>query len=138
MLLTNIEMRRNRTSLWWTVAADLTRWRIEETIRFIKQSYDLEDIRVMTYRRLQNMVVLVNAVAFFTASVIGTRMKLEILATHLITASKRLFGIPDFRYYAIADGIREVCARSPRKGRQPPAGHAPARLPLHLKKWGRS
>ena len=115
MLLTNIEMRRNRRTLWWAVSAYLTRWRIEETIRFIKQSYDLEDIRVMAYRRLQNMVVLVNAVAFFTAVVIGTRMKLEILATHLITASKRLFGIPDFRYYAIADGIREVCARSPRR-----------------------
>lgn len=42
-------------------------------------------------------------------------MKLEILATHLINASKRLFGIADFRYYALADGIREVCARSPRR-----------------------
>ena len=119
MLLTNMEMRRNRRTLWWAVAATLTRWRIEETIRFIKQSYELEDIRVMTYRRLQNMVVLVNAVAFFTAVVIGTRMKLEILATHLINASKRLFGIPDFRYYAIADGIREVCARSPRRTSRP-------------------
>ena len=128
MLLTNIEMRRNRKTVWWAVAAYLTRWRIvpearlrhdEETIRFIKQSYDLEDIRVMTYRRLRNMVVLVNAVAFFTASVLGTRMKLEILSTHLITASKRLFGIPDFRYYAIADGIREVCARSPRRVAKP-------------------
>jgi len=120
MLLTNIEMKRNRKTLWWVVSAYLTRWRIEETIRFIKQSYDLEDIRVLTYRRLRNMVVLVNAVAFFTAVVIGTRTRLEILATHLITASKRLFGIPDFRYYAIADGIREVCARSPRKIAKPP------------------
>ena len=119
MLLTNIQVKRNRKSLWWIVAAYLTRWRIEETIRFIKQSYDLEDIRVLSYRRLRNMIVLVNAVAFFTASVIGTRMKLEILATHLIKASKRLFGIPDFRYYAIADGIREVCARSPRRATKP-------------------
>lgn len=115
MLLTNVEMRRDRKTLWWVVSAYFTRWRIEETIRFIKQSYDLEDIRVLTYRRLQNMVVLANAVAFFTAVVIGTKMKLAILATHLVTASKRLFGIPDFRYYAIADGIREVCARSPRR-----------------------
>lgn len=120
MLLTNIQVKRNRKSLWWMVAAYLTRWRIEETIRFIKQSYELEDIRVLSYRRLRNMVVLVNAVAYFTTSVIGTRMKLEILATHLIKASKRLFGIPDFRYYAIADGIREVCARSPRRAPRPP------------------
>ena len=37
--------------------------RIEEAIRFIKQSYDFEDIRVQTYARLRNMAVLVNAVA---------------------------------------------------------------------------
>ena len=66
------------------------------------------------------MVVLANAVAFFTASVIGARMKVEVLATHLITASKRLSGIPDVRYYAIADGIREVCASSPRRAPRPP------------------
>jgi len=28
------------------------RRRVEETIRFIKQSYDIEDIRVLTYDRL--------------------------------------------------------------------------------------
>ena len=61
------------------------------------------------------MVALVNAVAFFTAVVIGTKLKLAILATHLITAAKCLFGVPDFRLYAIADGIREACARSPRR-----------------------
>ena len=116
---TSISCWRNRKTFGLAVAAYLTRWRIEETIRFIKQSYDLEDIRVLTYRRLQNMVVLVNAVAFFTASVIGTRMRLEILATHLITASKRLFGISDFRYDGLADGIREVCARSPRRAAKP-------------------
>ncbi len=48
------------------------------------------------------MAVLVNAVAFFTAAVLGTRIKLDILATHLPGASKRLFGIPDFRLYALA------------------------------------
>jgi hypothetical protein len=70
---------------------------------------------VLTYDRLRTMAVLVNAVAFFTAVVLGTRVKLAILATHLLTASKRLFGIPDFRLYALADGIREVCARAPRR-----------------------
>ena len=115
MLLTNLPLRKNRKVLWWVVSAYLTRWRIEEAIRFIKQSYDLEDIRVLTYERLRNMAVLVNAVAFFTAVVLGTRIKLEILATHLLRAAKRLFGIPDFRLYALADGIREVCARSPRR-----------------------
>ena len=115
MLLTDLPMRRNRKVLWWVVSAYLTRWRIEEAIRFVKQSYDLEDIRVLTYQRLRNLAVFVNAVAFFTAVVLGTRIKLEILATHLVSAAKRLFGIPDFRLYALADGIRAVCARSPRR-----------------------
>ena len=131
MLLTNLPLRKNRKVLWWVVSAYLTRWRIEEAIRFIKQSYDLEDIRVLTYERLRNMAVLVNAVAFFTAVVLGTRIKLEILASHLLKASKRLFGIPDFRLYAIADGIREVCARAPR--RPEPAANDPPQLKLQ---WG--
>ena len=131
MLLTNLAMRRNRKTLWWAVSAYLTRWRVEETIRFIKQSYDLEDIRVLTYQRLRNMAVLVNAVAFFTAVVLGTRIKLEILASHLLKASKRLFGIPDFRLYAIADGIREVCAKAPRRPK--PAANDPPQLILQ---WG--
>ncbi len=128
MLLTTLPLRKNRKVLWWVVSAYLTRWRIEEAIRFIKQSYDLEDIRVLTYERLRNMAVLVNAVAFFTAVVLGTRIKLEILASHLLRAAKRLFGIPDFRLYALADGIRDVCARSPRRSK-PPA-NAPSQLTL--------
>lgn len=126
MLLTNLPMRRNRKVLWWAVSAYLSRWRIEEAIRFIKQGYHLEDIRVLTYERLRTMAVLVNAVAFFTAVVLGTRIKLDILATHLLSAAKRIFGIPDFRLYALADGIREVCARSPRRSR--PGPNAPPQL----------
>jgi hypothetical protein len=46
----------------------------------------------------------------------------------LIRAAKRLFGVPEFRLYAIADGIREVCARAPRQ----PSGHADLGLQLTL------
>ena len=34
-------------------------------------------------------------------------MKLRVLASHVLRASKRVFGIPDFRFYALADGIRQ-------------------------------
>ncbi len=109
--------------LWWVVAAYLTRWRIEEAIRYTKQSYDLEDIRVLTYERLRNLVTLINAVAFFTAVELGTRIKLDILATHLVTAARRLFGVPNFRLYALSDGIRSICVRAPR--------HLPFRSPAN-------
>jgi hypothetical protein len=111
MLLTTEEVRKNRQRMWWFVEAYITRWRIEETIRFIKQSYRLEDIRVLTYDRLRNMMGLVLAASYFAAVYLGIRAKMEILVTHVLKASKRIFGIPDFRYYAIADGIRELLHR---------------------------
>jgi hypothetical protein len=36
---------------------------------------------------------------------------MEIFVTHVLKASKRIFCVPDFRYYAIADGIRELLNR---------------------------
>lgn len=121
MLLTNIPQRKNRNVLWQTATAYLTRWRIEETIRFAKQCYRLEDIRVLKYDRLRNMVVLVTAAMFFAAVILGTKTKLDILCAHALKAAKRLFGIPDFRYYAIADGIREILTRCPRRKTPAPA-----------------
>lgn len=111
LLLTTERMRKARKVLWWAVEAYLTRWRVEETIRFIKQSYDFEDLRVLTYERIKNMAMLVFACSYFAAVWLGTKAKLRILAVHALKAAKRLFGIPDFRYYAISDGIKEILWR---------------------------
>jgi hypothetical protein len=111
MLLTNVPMRKKRDLLWRAVSAYITRWRVEETIRFMKQSYGLEDVRVLTYGRLRNMVALTTAAMFFATVVLGTKMKLAVLASHVLKAAKRIFGIPDFRYYAIADGIKALLSR---------------------------
>jgi hypothetical protein len=111
MILTTEAMRRNRKVLWWAVEAYLTRWRVEDTIRFVKQSYDFEDIRVLTYNRLKNMATLVLAASYFAAVWLGTTTKLNILAMHAMNAAKRIFGIPDFRYYALADGISAIFKR---------------------------
>jgi hypothetical protein len=107
MILTNLAVRRSRKSIWHVVVSYITRWRIEDVIRFVKQSYHLEDIRCLTYHRLQALMVLVTAAAFFAAVYLGLRMKLRVLASHVLRASKRVFGIPDFRLYALADGIRQ-------------------------------
>jgi hypothetical protein len=111
ILLTTIELRKKRSLLWWVMESYLTRWRIEETIRFIKQSYQLEDVRVLTYERLKNMMALVLAAVHFAAVCLGTRPKLEIIAVHIMRAAKRIFGIPDFRFYALADGIGRILNR---------------------------
>jgi len=124
MLLTNLRLKRNRKCIWHIVEAYLTRWRIEETIRFMKQSYQLEDIRVLKYSRLQNMMVLLMTVLYFTAIYLGIKMKLRVLSKHLVRAARRVFGIPDFRLYALADGLKQVLFNRTRgpgtSPRQPP------------------
>jgi hypothetical protein len=111
MLLTNLPLKKNRRILLRIVKSYITRWGIEEAIRFVKQSYKVEDIRVQTYTRLQNMMALVSAVAYFTAVHIGGKLKLATLSAIIIKASKRIFGVAPFRYYAIADGIKELLSR---------------------------
>lgn len=107
MILTNLPVRRSRKSVWHVIQSYITRWKIEDVIRFVKQSYRLEDMRCLTYHRLQALMALVTAAAYFAAVYLGLRMKLRVLAGHVLRASKRVFGIPDFRLYALADGIRQ-------------------------------
>ncbi|PYV32892.1 MAG: hypothetical protein DMG22_11875 [Acidobacteria bacterium] len=112
LLLTNLRAVRDSPSLWWIVRIYLTRWKIEETFRFVKQSYHLEDLRVVRYQRLKNLVWLVTAAAYFAATFLGQKLKLKILSEKLLIISRRFFGIPPFRFYALADGIRTLLAGS--------------------------
>ena len=50
------------------VESYLSRWWVEETIHFIKQSYPLEDIRLLKYERLRNLMILVLAMAYFDSA----------------------------------------------------------------------
>jgi hypothetical protein len=132
MLLTNLPLRKNRAALLWVMQSYHTfGWRVEETIRFIKQSYALEDVRLLTYRRLQNLMALVLAVSYFTMAYLGRRLKLKAISKLLLEASRRIFGIPDFRFYAFADGIKELLQRSD-KGplRSRPPQTANSQIPL--------
>ena len=83
----------------------LTRWKCEESYRFIKQAYNLEEVRVISYRALRNMVVLVQAVFYFVSVELGKKLKLNILLKKTFEKAKRFFEILDFKEYAIADGI---------------------------------
>jgi hypothetical protein len=122
MLLTNaLNRARDSESLWWIAQIYLTRWKIEETFRFLKQSYQLEDIRVRKYQRLKNLVALVTAAAYFAATFLGQKMKLRILCEKLLIISQRFFGIPPFRFYALADGIKRILSQTnPDPLQQPP------------------
>lgn len=113
MILTTIPLRRNRRVLNQILQSYIKRWSIEETIRYLKQSYDFENIRVLTYTRLKNMAVILLAAIYFITNVIDSSSKLKVLASHLLKSAKRVFGIPDFKYYAISDGLYNVFQNCP-------------------------
>jgi hypothetical protein len=115
MILTTEPLRRSQKVLRRILSAYIRRWSVEETIRFVKQTYDLENIRVLRYVCLKNMMVLVLMVFYFLAVVLDTNQKLKLLAGHVLDSAKRVFGIPDFKYYALGDGICAIFRRNPGK-----------------------
>ena len=92
----------------WILDTYLTRWKCEESYRFIKQSYNLEDVRVRSYIAIRNTVALIHAIFYFVSIELGKKIKLNILLRKLYEKAKRFFEIPDFKQYAIADGIYKV------------------------------
>jgi len=115
MLLTSLPVKKSKGGIKRIIQSYIKRWSIEETIRFIKQTYDLENIRVLKYRRLQNMMALLLAVFYFISVILDQSNKLTILAGHILKSARRVFGIPDFKYYAIGDGISNIFRRCPGK-----------------------
>lgn len=83
---------------------------------------------MLKYQRLKNLVILVTAVAYFAAAFLGQQMKLRILCEKLLIISQRFFGIPPFRFYALAEGIRKVLAPGAFRQPKPP----PPSLQLEL------
>jgi hypothetical protein len=111
LLLTSVPGTDSRQSLWQIVEGFMSRWRVEDAIRFIKQSYQIEDIRLLDYTRLKNMMAIVLAAAFFASTWLGESVRRGILVRNITRISKRLFGVPDFHYYALADGISRLFNR---------------------------
>ena len=68
----------------------------------------LENIRVLGYESLRNLMAMVLLAMYFSMVYLGQQTKLAVLAHHALRAAKRLFGSPDVRYYALADGLREI------------------------------
>jgi hypothetical protein len=106
MLLTSCPVSiKSKENLWRIVEIYLTRWKCDESFRYIKQCYNLEDIRVRHYTSIRNVVVLILAIAYFAAVYLGDNLKLKMLTERIYLVSKRFFGVPTFFNYAIADGL---------------------------------
>lgn len=113
ILLTNKEVNiHDSKSVYRIVEIYLTRWECDECYRYIKQSYNLEDIRVRSYNSIRNMTVIVHAIAYFTSIYMGMNLKMKVMVQKIFILSKRFFGIPTFFNYAMADGIFELLKKT--------------------------
>ena len=130
MLLTNEPLARSYKRLWHMIGAYIKRWCIEETIRYVKTCYDLENVRILNYQGLQNLMPLVLAATFFAACVLDHDSRLRVMAGYVERAAKRVFGIPDFKYYALADGLRAIFAKSPGSPVSKVQDENPMQMPL--------
>jgi hypothetical protein len=118
----------------WIADIYVTRWRCEEVFRFMKQTYQLEDVRVRSYVGLRNTVVLVHAVTYFVSVVVGSGARLRFLFRTLCEKAQRFFQIARFYHYAVADGIHRVlfASSAPPHLPLPPTGPIQQRLPFDL------
>jgi len=100
MLMTNVEKEPEEI-----LDIYLTRWKCEESFRFLKHEYHLEDVRVRSYVGLRNTVVIMQAVFYFLSVYLHRSLRVNILLEKILEKAKRFFEVPVFKHYAIADGI---------------------------------
>jgi hypothetical protein len=113
LLLTNKPVNLySHKELYNIIQIYLTRWKCDECFRYIKQSYNLEDLRVRSYKAIRNITAMVHAIAYFCSVYMGMKLKLKILVQRIFILSKRFFGIPIFYNYAMADGIYELLKKT--------------------------
>lgn len=113
LLLTNEQVNYyNYKDLYNIIQIYLTRWKCDECFRYIKQSYNLEDIRVRSYIAIRNITAMVHAIAYFCCVYLGEKLKLKLLVTKIFILAKRFFGIPAFYSYAMADGIYQLLKKT--------------------------
>jgi len=110
MLISNLKPKSKKLTKT-ILEAYLKRWKIEEYFRFKKQQFDLENIRVQTLNRIRNVDLLLSILIGFIASFSENR-KTTKMSMWITKMSKRIYEIPNFDYYAIADGIFNILKRA--------------------------
>lgn len=107
-ILTNFEVRTSDDAAR-VVDAYLGRWGVEEANQFVKQGFDLENVRALTWTGLRRMVQLVYLAYGFLASLVhGPREQ-----TERIAATFKAFGpVPTYLYYRLLEGIGRVLRRA--------------------------
>lgn len=106
MLITNLKPKSKKLT-HTIVKVYLKRWKIEEYFRFKKQQFDSENIRVRSLNSIRTMDLLLTILIGFIAMFSEKRNTTK-LGFWIRKLAKRIYDIPDFDYYAIADGIYNI------------------------------
>jgi len=112
LLITNLKSDDDRLAVTVTKVY-LLRWRIEEFHGFKKQQFDFEDFRVRSLNSIRNLDLLLTIVIGYIG-MMSEQAEERRLVMELIHISKRIFHVPKFKFFAIADGIYVVFARCKR------------------------
>ena len=109
MLITNIKPKAKKLTLA-ILKAYIKRWKIEEYFRFKKQQFDFENIRVRSLNSIRTLDLLltmaIGLIAKFSAQ---RKTKLKYFVKKI---AKRIYDIPKFDYYTIADGIKGILEKT--------------------------
>jgi hypothetical protein len=113
MLITNLKSDDARLSVVITKVY-LLRWRIEEFYGFKKQQLDFEGFRVRSLQSIRNLDFLVS-IAVGWIGLISEKVDVRPMVMELVHISRRIHDIPNFVFFAIADGLFHLTAMA-RKG----------------------
>jgi hypothetical protein len=108
MLITNMSSDDDRIAITVTKVY-LMRWKIEEFYGFKKQQFAFEDFRVRSLNSIRNLDLLLTITIGYIG-MLSERSDDKRTVMELIHISKRIYGVPKFKFYAISDGIFAVFA----------------------------
>ena len=136
ILITNLSPDDDRLCVTVTKVY-LMRWRIEEFYKFKKQTFDFENFLVRSLTSIRNLDLLLN-IAIGYKGTLSEKAETSIEVHEIIMASKRLYGLAKFTFYAISDGLSEIFSKG-YTGVQSFFKRTTKRLnngQLHLFEWG--
>ena len=110
MLLTNVDSNDPRLCVTITKVY-LMRWRIEEYYRFKKQGFRFEKFLVRSLKSIRNLDLMLT-IAIGYIGILSEKIDESIEVREIIEASKRLYGLSKFTFYAISDGLSVIFSKS--------------------------
>jgi hypothetical protein len=110
MLLSNLESDDKRLCVTITKVY-LMRWRIEEYYRFKKQGFKFEKFLVRSLKSIRNLDLLLT-VAIGYIGILSEKINDSIEVDEIVAASKRLYGLNLFTFYAVSDGLTAIFNKS--------------------------